>query len=50
MDSYWRDGVENVSLNELCRRAEVSKPGVYREFGGEEGLLDAVLELSLIHI
>lgn len=44
MDSYWREGVENVSLNELCRRAEVSKPGVYREFGGEEGLLDAVLE------
>lgn len=44
MDSYWREGVDNVSLNELCRRAQVSKPGVYREFGGEQGLIDAVLE------
>jgi AcrR family transcriptional regulator len=44
MECYWREGVGNVSLNELCRRAEVSKPGIYREFGGEDGLMDAVLE------
>lgn len=44
MECYWRDGTDGVSLNELCRRAEVSKPGVYREFGGEDGLMDAVLE------
>jgi len=44
MDRYWREGTDNVSLNELCRRAEVSKPGVYREFGGEDGLMAAVLE------
>ena len=44
MESYWRQGVDGVSLNELCRRAAVSKPGVYREFGGEDGLMDAVLE------
>lgn len=44
MASYWCDGVRNVSMNELCRRADVSKPGVYREFGSEDGLMDAVVE------
>ena len=43
VESYWTDGVEGVSLNEICRRAGVSKPGVYREFGGEDGLMDAAL-------
>ena len=44
MDCYWNEGTDGVSLNDLCRRAAVSKPGVYREFGGEDGLMDAVLE------
>jgi AcrR family transcriptional regulator len=44
MDCYWREGTDGVPLNELCRRAQVSKPGIYREFGGEDGLMDAVLE------
>lgn len=44
MDCYWREGADGVSLNEICRRADVSKPGVYREFGGEDGLMDAALE------
>lgn len=44
MDSYWREGTDAVSLNELCRRADVSKPALYREFGGEDGLMDATLE------
>lgn len=44
VESYWRDGVDGVSLNELCRRADVSKPGLYREFGGEDGVMDAALE------
>lgn len=43
VDSYWRDGVDSVSVNEICRRAEVSKPGLYREFGGEDQLMDAAL-------
>jgi len=43
-ECYWREGTDSVSLNELCRRADVSKPGVYREFGGEDGLMAAVLE------
>jgi len=44
MDSYWRDGPGSVSLNEICRRASASKPGVYREFGGEDGLMSATLD------
>ncbi len=44
MASYWCDGVRNVSMNEICRRAEVSKPGVYREFGSEDELMEAALE------
>jgi TetR/AcrR family transcriptional regulator, copper-responsive repressor len=44
MDAYWREGTEDVPLNEVCRRADVSKPGMYREFGGEDGLMDAALE------
>lgn len=44
MEAYWREGTDGIPLNEVCRRANVSKPGVYREFGGEDGLMDAVLE------
>lgn len=44
MDAYWREGTDAVSLNELCRRADVSKPALYREFGGEDGLMDVTLE------
>ncbi len=43
VDGYWREGVDSLSLNEVCRRAEISKPGLYREFGGEDQFLDAVL-------
>jgi AcrR family transcriptional regulator len=43
MDGYWREGIEAVSVNEICRRANISKPGLYREFGGEDELLDAAL-------
>ena len=42
--SYRDEGVVAVSLNEVCRRAQVSKPGVYREFGSEDGLMAAALE------
>lgn len=44
MAIYWCDGVRNVSMNEICRRADVSKPGVYREFGSEDGLMEAAVE------
>lgn len=43
MQSYWSDGIAVVSLNEICRRANVSKPAVYREFGNEDGVMSAAL-------
>ncbi|WP_342609126.1 TetR/AcrR family transcriptional regulator [Vibrio tritonius] len=43
MDSYWKDDIGNLSINEICRRAGVSKPGLYREFSNEDGLMKAVL-------
>ena len=43
MRCYWSEGVETISLNEICRRAKVSKPALYREFGNEDGLTKAVL-------
>ncbi|PMH44797.1 hypothetical protein BCU68_11640 [Vibrio sp. 10N.286.49.B3] len=42
--SYWENGINQVSINELCKIANVSKPSVYREFGNEDGLMCAVLE------
>ena len=44
MERYWRAGPQALSLNGVCRLAGVSKPGVYREFGGEDGLMQACLE------
>lgn len=43
MRCYWAEGVDSISLNEICRRTRVSKPVVYREFGSEDGLMQAVL-------
>jgi TetR/AcrR family transcriptional regulator, copper-responsive repressor len=43
MDSYWKEDISNLSLNEICRRSGVSKPGLYREFANEDGLMKAVL-------
>ena len=43
MMSYWADGPTYVSINEICKRADVSKPGLYREFGSEDGLKHAAL-------
>lgn len=45
MQAYWREGPSEVSLNSICQRAGVSKPSVYREFGNEDGLTRATLEV-----
>jgi TetR/AcrR family transcriptional regulator, copper-responsive repressor len=45
MAIYWRDGLAGRSLNEMCRKLEIAKPGIYREFGGEEGLIAETLTL-----
>lgn len=44
MNAYWEDGPSDVSLNEICYRAGVSKPSVYREFGNDDGLAASALE------
>lgn len=44
MDAYWRSDPADVSLNAICEAAGVSKPALYREFGGEDGLMSAVLD------
>ncbi|HAD28055.1 MAG TPA: AcrR family transcriptional regulator [Rhodobacteraceae bacterium] len=44
MESYWSEGPTAVSVNEICRRAGISKPGLYREFGGEDGLQASALD------
>lgn len=44
MESYWRDGVHALGLNEICRRTGIAKPVLYREFGGEDGLMTAALD------
>lgn len=43
MQAYWQEGVSKVSLNSVCRIAKVSKPAIYKEFGSEDGLKQAVL-------
>ncbi len=43
MDHWWRQGVSNASLNEVCRQVQLSKPALYREFGGQDGLMEAAL-------
>ena len=40
---YWAEGVHALSLNEVCRRAQISKPTLYREFESEDGLMREVL-------
>lgn len=44
MRLYWSEGPFHFSLNEVCRRLEIAKPGLYRDFGGEDGLLAACLD------
>lgn len=44
MRAYWEEGPTKVSLNEVCARAGVSKPSLYREFGNDDGLAAAALE------
>ena len=44
MDAYWQRDPTDVSVNEICRVAGVSKPSLYREFGSEDGLTRRTLE------
>ena len=41
---YWSHGPSDISVNDICAAAQVSKPGLYREFGSDDGLKAAALE------
>ena len=41
---YWEEGPAGLSVNEICRRLGVSKPALYREFGGVEQLMVEALD------
>ncbi|WP_245851702.1 TetR/AcrR family transcriptional regulator [Monaibacterium marinum] len=44
MLSYWQEGPTEVPIGEICRRSGASKPALYREFGSDDGLKNAVLD------
>ena len=41
---YWSKGPSNVSINDICKLTEASKPGVYREFTSDDGLKKSALK------
>jgi len=41
---YWKDGPKNVSINDISLESGASKPGIYREFGNDDGLKEAALQ------
>lgn len=43
--AYWQSDPADVSVNAVCQMAGVSKPSLYREFGSEDGLTRAVLDI-----
>ncbi len=45
MNAYWQSDPADVSVNAICKMAGVSKPSLYREFGSEDGLTRAALDL-----
>lgn len=42
--AYWQDEMAAVSVNTICELSGASKPSLYREFGSEDGLTQAVIE------
>lgn len=40
---YWGESTD-VPISEICKKAGASKPGLYREFGSDDGLKAAVLD------
>ena len=41
---YWEYGAPEVSINAISNILNVSKPGIYREFGSDDGLKAAALK------
>ena len=43
LNEYWLNGINNVPLSKIANLAQVSRPGIYKEFGDEDGLKCEVL-------
>ena len=41
---YWAGSPTDVPISEICKKADASKPGLYREFGSDDGLKAAALD------
>ncbi|MDG2000537.1 MAG: TetR/AcrR family transcriptional regulator [Alphaproteobacteria bacterium] len=41
---YWAHGITNVTLASIAKLANVSRPGIYKEFEDEDGLKSEVLK------
>jgi AcrR family transcriptional regulator len=46
--AYWSRGTKSVSISDICLATGASKPGVYREFGNDDGLKASALETYYI--
>ena len=45
LTSYWTKGPTRVAISHICKVADVSKPSLYHEFGSDDVLKAAVLDL-----
>ena len=43
LEQYWLHGPTQISINDICNLSGASKPGVYREFGSDDGLKSQAL-------
>lgn len=43
-ETYSTGNPADVLINAICKRAEVSKPAMYREFGNQDGLTEVAVE------
>ncbi len=44
LQCYWANGPTDVPISEICDKSGASKPSLYREFGSDDGLKEAVLD------
>ena len=40
---YWQKGIDSVAMADVARLSGYDRAGIYKEFGGESGLVDEVL-------
>ncbi len=48
--AFARKGYEATSVEEIAKRAKVSKPIVYEHFGGKEGLYAVIVDREVEHV